>query len=69
MIVYTTKDGDVVDDICFKYYGNFLDAVELVYESNKHLAYFPPILPSGIDIVLPEYSAPVYTGNVLTIWD
>lgn len=54
MITYQTKDGDVLDAICFKYYGSTSGTVEKVLEANRHLAELGAVLSSNIKIVLPD---------------
>lgn len=34
MIIYNTKDGDVLDDICYRFYGHLDGTVEKVLEAN-----------------------------------
>lgn len=54
MSKFRTNDGDRIDLICWKRYGS-LDGriVEKVLEANKGLS-ADEILPSGIEIILPE---------------
>ena len=59
MITYVTKDGDVLDAICQKYYSSFNSSlasgmVEKVLEANRHLAELPAIFVAGIKIILPD---------------
>jgi phage tail protein X len=58
MINYITKDGDVLDLICWKYYGSINSAlsntVEKVLEANRHLANLDAILAAGVKIILPD---------------
>ena len=54
MITYVTKDGDVLDTICQKYYGSTSGMVEKVLEANRHLAELPAIFVAGIKIILPD---------------
>ena len=54
MITYTTKDGDILDDICYIYYGHLTGTVEKVMQANYRLSQYEPILPAGIKIILPE---------------
>jgi phage tail protein X len=56
MITYTTKDGDMLDHICWKYYGNVKGAVEQVLQANRHLEQYGVVLRAGIKILLPEIS-------------
>ena len=57
MITYTTKDGDVLDSICWKYYGSTSGAVEKVLEVNRHLANLPAIFAAGVKIILPDLTS------------
>ena len=54
MITYITKDGDVLDAICFKYYGSTLGIVEKVLEANRHLSELGAVFAAGTKIVLPD---------------
>jgi phage tail protein X len=65
---YLTKDGDMLDAICWKYYGNseFLNKV-LAHELNRELAKHGPILPAGIIINLPKFEAPSKKRRV-SLW-
>ncbi|WP_375635918.1 MULTISPECIES: tail protein X [unclassified Bartonella] len=67
--LYMTKDGDMVDAICWKYYakGQQALAVEHVYAANLGLADYGPILKAGITILLPTLPYPKATP-VIRIW-
>lgn len=58
MISYITKDGDVLDAICFKYYGNTLGTVEKVLKANRHLANLDAVFNAGVKITLPDLTKP-----------
>jgi phage tail protein X len=64
MITYVTKDGDVLDSICFKYYGSTTGMVEKVLEANRHLAELGAIFSAGIKIVLPDLAGEEETESV-----
>ncbi len=51
---YQTRDGDMVDEICFKHYGAINGYINSLYEANPMIAKYPVKLPAGITIVLPE---------------
>lgn len=53
-IIYTSKDGDVLDQICQQYYGATSGIVEQVLEANRHLELEPDTLNAGAKITLPE---------------
>ena len=53
-VIYTTKDGDVLDQICQNYYGSTTKIVEQVLEANTHLANLEAVFDAGVKIALPE---------------
>ena len=61
---YRTRDGDMLDQICETFYGRASAFVE-VLSANPGLAEYGPILPRGIDIVLPDLPTPVSEGTSL----
>jgi phage tail protein X len=69
--VYGTKDGDVLDLLCYKQYPNqdYLAITMMVYAANPGLAAHGPILPAGLIIEFPE--APTIKPkkiNVVKFW-
>ena len=64
MITYVTKDGDVLDAICWKYYGNTSGTVEKVLEVNRHLAELGSIFAAGVKIILPDLTQEEETESV-----
>lgn len=53
-IIYTTKDGDILDQICQNYYGKTSKIVERVIEANPHIVELEPVFEAGIKITLPD---------------
>lgn len=67
MTTYVTSDGDMLDAICWSYYGAAPGVVETVLSANPGLADLGDVLPAGVAIKLPEIqSAPVETE--VTLW-
>ena len=66
MIEYTTRQGDMLDAICYKYYKS-TDFTTLVLEYNRELASYGPILPAGVVIQLPEIEKPAKKRKV-SLW-
>jgi phage tail protein X len=64
MITYVTKDGDVLDAICWKYYGSTTGVVEKVLEANRHLAELGAIFSAGVKIILPDLTLAEETESV-----
>lgn len=65
--VYRTLDGDVLDWICWRYYGRQGGAVEAVLAANVGLAERGPIYPAGVLVTLPDLAEPVIQPTRL--WD
>lgn len=65
---YITKDGDMLDWICWRHYGRSGGTTETVLEANPHLAFEPARLSSGLVVVLPEIDPPVVTGRI-RLWE
>ena len=64
MITYVTKDGDVLDAICWKFYGKTSGILEKVLETNRHLAELGAIFSAGVKIVLPDLPQEEETESV-----
>lgn len=66
---YTTREGDSVDYIAWKFYGATTNqVVESVLAANRGLADNGPILPAGLVITLPEITTPAKTQGI-KLWD
>jgi len=65
---YRTRQGDLIDRICWHHYGRQSGAVEAVLGANPGLAALGPALPAGQVIVLPDLPA-AQTDAVVNIWD
>lgn len=63
-MIYVTRQNDVLDDVVFRFYGDTENRiVETVLEANQGLADLGPVLPAGVEIVLP--ARPVEAKNPL----
>lgn len=65
---YMTKDGDMLDAICWKHYGAESAVVD-VLEANPGLADHGPVLPAGVIITLPVLHAPATDTTHIRLWD
>jgi len=68
MIQYRSKDGDVLDDICFSHYGSS-DVIVQVLDANPHLADKGVVLASGVIINLPVIAQPQLTTAPVQLWN
>jgi phage tail protein X len=55
--IYRTQAGDMIDEICWLYYGRSRGTVEAVLAANPGLCEQPLILPAGVHITLPTIEA------------
>ena len=69
MVQYTTKAGDMLDAICFQYYGESRGYTEAVREANPDLAMFGPVLPEGVIILLPDLLELDIQQNSIRLWN
>lgn len=68
-LTYKTRDGDTVDAVAWRYYGSQSpDVLRLVLEANPGLADRGAVLPSGLDISLPEIVKPTSLKKGVTLW-
>ena len=66
---FRSRDGDTVSLILWLALQRDDDeAEEALYDINPGLEQYGPVLPAGIDIVLPELSATEPT-KVVNVWD
>ena len=66
-MIYTTKDGEVLDYIVWKHYGKTAGILEQVLKINRHLEKYNEVLPIGIAINLPN-SAPPANNQKIKMW-
>lgn len=69
MTNYTSREGDVIDDVCRRFYGREAGAVEAVLEANPRLAELGPVLPPGKEVHLPDLPRPLETIATIKLWD
>lgn len=68
---YRTRDGDTVDLIAFKVYGNTAGGiVERVLDANPGVADRGPVLPGGLILTLPAIeTATTAVAEGVKLWD
>lgn len=64
------RQCDTVDAICWRVFGTTAGVVETVYEMNRGLAAYGPVLPTGTPVLLPD-ARDVGTRvlSLLQLWD
>ena len=67
MTVHLTTDGDMVDEVCWRHYGRRRGAAEAVLAANPGLAARGPVLPAGVEILLPDLPPP--SPAIARLWD
>ena len=66
---YRTKEGDMLDWICWRHYGQQAGAVEAVLKANSGLSEAGPLLPAGLVIELPELPQPNQSIDTVRLWN
>ncbi|WP_321367913.1 tail protein X [uncultured Desulfuromusa sp.] len=67
--IYRCQDGDMLDQICFAYYGYTSGAVEAVLEANPGLADLGTVYSAGLEINLPELAQNTTVTETIKLWD
>ncbi|OJT41530.1 tail protein X [Serratia plymuthica] len=69
-MIYQTRDGDVLDEICADHYGmeNLAETVVAVLEANQGLAALGAVFDAGVIITLPDISLPA-AESAVQLWD
>lgn len=68
MALYKTSQGDTLDYICWKHYGQQSGAVEVVLLANPGLADLGPVLPLNTEITLPVLAQPAREAKPIRLW-
>lgn len=68
MLSYQTRDGDMLDAICYRHYGRTTGTVEAVLEANPGLAALGPVFAAGVVITLPDIPDPEPETGI-RLWD
>lgn len=66
---YITQQGEMLDEICWRFYGVQSGAVEAVLVANPGLADLGEIIPINTTIMLPEITAPAPADQPVRLWD
>ncbi|CAD6040126.1 tail protein X [Escherichia coli] len=69
-MIYTTRDGDVLDEICARHYGvaQAVAALPVVLETNRGLADVGTIFPAGVKFTLPDMEITTNEGD-FQLWE
>lgn len=67
--VYTTLQGEMVDMVCRRVYGDESGYVERVLDANPGLAAMPVPLPIGTRIALPDLQPAAPERQLVALWD
>ncbi|KQN46880.1 phage tail protein [Serratia sp. Leaf50] len=67
---YLTREGDVLDAICFKHYGavNVSQTLVAVLDANPGLSELDAVYLAGISIHLPILDLPL-ASSAIQLWD
>ena len=63
------RQGDTLDEICWRIYGKTAGITEAVLAANHRLADMGPVLKMGTVIELPDYTPPESKKTTIQLWD
>ncbi|MEJ2794374.1 tail protein X [Iodobacter sp. LRB] len=63
------RQGDTLDEICFRVYGKTAGMTEAVLAANHRLADMGPVLTMGTVIELPDIRPPESKKTIIQLWD
>lgn len=69
MATYRTGQGEMIDAICRRVYGDESGFVELVLDANPGLGALEALLPAGTIIDLPDLTNAATAMPVVALWD
>jgi phage tail protein X len=68
-MIYRTKEGDVLDQLCARHYGDEPYRVEDVLAANPGLAAHGPVVAPGLLITLPAVDDTAKERPTIRLWD
>jgi len=68
-MIVTSKQGDTVDALCWRYYGRTDGTVEAVLEANAGLADYGVVIPIGTAVYLPDIDTVESTAPLVQLFD
>ena len=66
--IYKTRQGDMIDRICWEFYGASEGYVNPVLDANPGLAELGPVYYEGISITLPDIAATEQLAERIQLW-
>ena len=67
-VTYTTRAGDMMDEIAHAHYGSRHGALEAILEANPDIMFAPAELPAAVVLILPPLPDPA-TAEDIRIFD
>lgn len=69
-LTYLSRQGDCLDEIAFNQYGQCsAETLAAVLLANPGIADLGPLLPAGLQIVLPDAAPVTTTVPGVSLWD
>lgn len=68
-VLYTTKQGQTVDLVCWLHYKRTREVAEVVLDANPGVADLGPILPMGTALTLPDIQQSAVGAKLVSLWD
>lgn len=65
----TSIDGDMIDLMVWRATGRTAGTLEIVLEANPHAADFPPVLPAGVTLTIPDDALKLPERPSFKLWE
>lgn len=70
MITVTAREGELVDELCWRTLGRTAKVTEMTLELNPGLAALGPRLPAGLEVRLPDLpQTALPEREAVKLWD
>ncbi len=67
-MIYSSKEGETLDYICWRYYGKTYGVLEKVLNANPHLSNESAILGANVQISLPDIEEDKQDTTRIKLW-
>lgn len=68
-MIVRARQGDTIDQLCWRHLGTTRDVVEQTLELNPRLADIGPVLPHGTIVELPDAPITAPASPTVSLWD
>jgi phage tail protein X len=64
-----SREGDVLDLVALEAYGRTAGTTEAILDTNPAIAGLGPVLPAGVELILPDLADDTVAAGTVRLWD